>query len=560
MSIKVIKTQIDKFLASDAPEVIAIKGVWGVGKTYSWNKFLDEAKLDDRIALNRYSYVSLFGINSLEAFKYAIFENVVQKEMIGTKANITTFASNTSGLVEAMGRKSVFDVIKGIPIVKGFSPAIESLAFLSLNRSLICIDDLERKGANLSVKDVLGLISLLKEQKKCKIVLLLNDGEEGLDDYIKYREKVIDTELTFAPTAIECASIAYEDNGYVYETLRELTNKLDIRNIRVLKKIERLIKLALPYIEGYEQEITYQVIHSLTLFSWCHYCAGTDVPTLDFVTNLGYSFWGIGDDKEGNDEHKRWKTILGKYEYQNTDELDLVLAAAVRTGYFIEDTLKQEATKKNDHILASKSEGSFSDTWRLYHDSFADNQEEVISALYESFKRNTKNITPVNLNGTVTLFRELGASEKASELIDFYIALRGEEKSLFNLEDNNLFGDIRDDEIITKFKETYAISVTIENAKQVLERIASQNGWNQKDEVILANTTADEYYELFKSETGPHLSAYVHKCLQFGQFLNSSEQQMQIANRAREALLRIASESEINRRRVKKYGVQAESS
>src|SRR5665647_15991 len=145
MSIEVIKKQINKFLANDTPEVLAIKGAWGVGKTYSWNKFLNEAKQNNQIVLNRYSYVSLFGINSLEAFKYAIFENTVSNKMIGIEASIATFAGNTSGLAEAMGRKSILDVFKGMPIIKGFTPAIESLAFLSLNGTLICIDDLERK-------------------------------------------------------------------------------------------------------------------------------------------------------------------------------------------------------------------------------------------------------------------------------------------------------------------------------------------------------------------------------------------------------------------------------
>ena len=66
---------------------------------------------------------------------------------------------------------------------------MDSLAFLSLNESLVCIDDLERRGSDLSMRDVLGLVSRLVEQKQCKVVLLLNDKEKGLDDYEKYREK-----------------------------------------------------------------------------------------------------------------------------------------------------------------------------------------------------------------------------------------------------------------------------------------------------------------------------------------------------------------------------------
>jgi hypothetical protein len=90
----------------------------------------------------------------------------------------------------------------------------------------------------------------------------------------------------------------------------------------------------------------------------------------------------------------------------------------------------------------------------------------------------------------------------------------------------------------------------------VLDRIAGKNGWNgQSDEVILANTSVDEYYELFKSEVGRHLSSFVTTCLKFGQFGNANDLQKEIATRATEALRKIASESEINKRRVKKFGV-----
>jgi len=46
--------------------------------------------------------------------------------------------------------------------------------------------------------------------------------------------------------------------------------------------------------------------------------------------------------------------------------------------------------------------------------------------------------------------------------------------------------------------------------------------------------------------------------LKFGQFGNVSDQQKEIASRATEALRRIAAESEINKRRVKKFGVSLE--
>ena len=105
MSIEVIKSQIDKFLSNEIPEVMAIKGSWGIGKTYSWNKFLKEAQNSKQIKLEKYSYVSLFGINSLDAFKYAIFEQAIDCNLIGTEANIETFKDNIVGSSTAFRKK-----------------------------------------------------------------------------------------------------------------------------------------------------------------------------------------------------------------------------------------------------------------------------------------------------------------------------------------------------------------------------------------------------------------------------------------------------------------------
>jgi len=563
MSLEIIKKQIDIFLSDEAPAVMAIKGEWGVGKTYTWNKYLLEAQNENRVSLPKYSYVSAFGAKSLDSFKYSIFENVVDKKLIGSEASIQTFKKNSVDLLASLGKKSI-KLVKGSSLLKDFTPAIESLSFLSLEKTLICIDDLERTGDDLSVKDILGLISTLKEQRNCKVIILLNDKEDGLEDYTKYREKVVDTELKFAPTAIECASIAFDKNDYEFITLKELTQKLGIRNIRILKKAERLVELSKPLMSQYEQETKYQIIHSLALFTWCHYCLGHDpeIPTLDYIINKNIHLLDFSDDKylsnsdeETSEKEKKWNSMLLSYGYQLTSDIDLVLAESVRTGYFIEESFKREADKLNKEIIDSKSEGSFHDTWKFYHGSFDNNKTEVVNALYESFKKNVKNISLTNLNGTVILFKDLGEKDKASELIDIYIEKRKSEKGLFNLKENNIFGDVRDPEIVNKFDGIYKTLVTTESAEQVLERISEKDGWNPRDEVALSNTSPDEFYRIFKDIKGKKIPLYVKACLQFGNFSNPTEQQKTIADNATTALKTIASESDINKRRVKSFGI-----
>ena len=77
MSIELLEKEIRRFLASADAEVLCISGKWGVGKTFAWNKYLQEADRDGAIGLKRYSYVSLFGRNSLDDVRSAIFENTV---------------------------------------------------------------------------------------------------------------------------------------------------------------------------------------------------------------------------------------------------------------------------------------------------------------------------------------------------------------------------------------------------------------------------------------------------------------------------------------------------
>jgi hypothetical protein len=260
MSVEIIKKEIARFLNCETPEVMAIKGKWGIGKTYTWNEFIKESQKNEKINFKTYSYVSLFGINSLEEFKYAIFKNSVDKELIDKGISIYSLLNNIDSVSKHIGKTSLYFLESSSRLYTrtNMTTAIESIAFASIKEKIICIDDLERRGKNLDIKDILGLVSVLKEQKKCKVVLLLNDGEEGLEDYTKYREKVIDIELEFTPTVEENVEIAFKDkDSFAIQILKESAIKLNIKNIRILKQIERLVNLVMDCLgTDYEPEIT----------------------------------------------------------------------------------------------------------------------------------------------------------------------------------------------------------------------------------------------------------------------------------------------------------------
>ena len=128
-----IKKEIARFLKSSEPEVLCIRGKWGVGKTYGWKALLKEPKDHGGIELESYAYVSLFGLDSLDQLKYAVFENSVSVNDIGIEPSVETLRSNTTSVVNRLGRKGAW-ILGALPGAKNYAAALQSLAFLSVQK------------------------------------------------------------------------------------------------------------------------------------------------------------------------------------------------------------------------------------------------------------------------------------------------------------------------------------------------------------------------------------------------------------------------------------------
>ncbi|RLB69467.1 MAG: hypothetical protein DRH07_10650 [Deltaproteobacteria bacterium] len=559
MSIEIIEKQIDRFLASEAPEVMSIKGAWGVGKTYAWNKYLGHAKNQNKIALTKYSYVSLFGINSLDDLKFSIFENMVDRRSIGRKPTVESFKTNTAELLKSLGKKSLPIISSGTSL-DHYPSMINSLSFLSLGKTIICIDDFERKGNSIEAQDILGLITQLKEQKKCKVVLILNDESLSKDssiDYIKLREKVIDTELRFAPTAEDCVKIALNGEK-IARQLGENIVKLKINNIRIIKKIEKLSALLVPLLRIYEDEVLSQALRTLTLLSWCYYGQANNTPDYGFVVSRNGAFGDLDDDIVLSLQQQNWCAALRNYDNYSTDNFDLQIAGLVENGYVDEKRLLAEATVLNGKVLAARSEDSFQEAWKKFNESFADDSQEVIACLSDSFKNNAKYISPANLDGTVRLLRYLGKDRLATKIINLYVEKRESELELFNLETSSFSGEIKDQEVIATFSKKYESLRTKQTLPDICDFLLDNDSSCEEEEIQLSRATTAEYVELFKSQQGTKLSQYIDLCLKFSRQGGMAEHQQLISEKASAALKIIGKESKLNASRVHRFGIKVD--
>src|SRR5579859_1160377 len=358
MSIQLVETETKRFLSSSEPEVVCLSGHWGVGKTFAWNKFLKEAQKANSIKLKRYAYVSLFGVNSLEEFKYSIFENTVKSSDVDIKPSLETLQSNTTAVAKRFSRKAL-GVIQQLPFVKNYVGNISPAWFLSVSETIVCVDDIERIGAGLRIQDVLGLASQLKELKRCKVVLILNDealDAEKSEDFRRYFEKVIDTHLRFAPTPEESARIALDVAHETGKLIGECCVKLRIANIRLIKKIERSVEKIEPLLKRFDPQVLTQAIPSLVLFAWCVY-EPDSAPSIEYLRKRR-SVVDLKPRKEKtvSESEAAWNALLDAYQFGHMDDFDAALLDGVKNGFFDEALLTQHASVLDAQIRKGKND------------------------------------------------------------------------------------------------------------------------------------------------------------------------------------------------------------
>lgn len=549
-SVKLIAEEISRFLKTSEPETICIMGKWGVGKTFAWNQFLRDAVTSNAVGLKKYSYVSLFGQNSLEGLKYSIFENTVDIDHINSGPDLGTLSGSLSSIQKLS--RPILGVVGSI-LGKDYFSTIARGFFLTVRDEIICIDDLDRVGKGLEDKDVLGIISYLKEQRRCKVVLLLNNEElQSKNDFKDHLEKVIDVEMKFEPTAFEASAIGIDKTNSFYKKFAQTTTALNIVNIRVIRKIQRLIKRLEELLAYHDKRIFEGAIPSMVLFGWVTYQPKL-APSIDFVKKFLRMGDLIGSKKE-TDQEKSWRALINGIDYSHFDEFDQLLLDSIQRGYFDPMTIKKVATELDKKFVLQDKDNSFNASWEKYHGSFSCNQDEVLDDMFEAFKKGVESISPTNLDGAVSLFRELGRDTQADEMVVYYMSERNEKREFYDPQ-YSMFLNLRDPAIIKAFSDKLATFRDVRTPKEILIHIAKSSGWNPEDILKLSQVTADQYYELFKKTEGTDLRIIVGQALKFKQFRDADAGMLAISSKSEEALRRIAKECDINRERIKAYGV-----
>jgi hypothetical protein len=561
MSVSEVRTEVERFLKQSQYEVLAIKGAWGVGKTHGWHQFVSDYK--DQIKPDTYSYVSLFGISSLADLRMAILANSRPTGGIGKNLSLSSINQNwwTLGLAKLNLMRRSFTNLDGGSTLKNVFVTLDALAPSLVTDRLICFDDFERiDDTKLSHDELLGFISTLKETANCKIAIILNDAEVAKETatFQKYREKVIEKEIKFDPTVDEAIAWGLDDDVPYARQIKDCARLLEIKNVRILRKMAKVVVSLAPAIRDKRKETIVAAIHSAVLLTWCYYDKTGQAPNLDFVKSINLLSTVKGRTKDGQavkatPEEDRWTATLSIYKFLYYDELDAAIVKVIEQGYLTGSGIDAEVAHRDADYQKGDLQQKFADAWKLFHDSMADNEEELVAAMTSSLETSAHNMNPSDLNAVVILLRELDRGPRADELIQFYIEARSHEPDVFDLDSAPFGTQISDGKIRGAFAAKLRAIPRNVTLRQVIEKMAISSGWNAEEQSVLSAATADDLYRLFGGEVSVPLHKMIATCLRFNQAPLAH-----IAERTIEALRRLGGECRLNAIRMRRYGISDE--
>jgi len=506
--IKILIKQLDNLLNLEKEEGIAIslQGSWGIGKTFFWNQYITD-KFDNTKFVN----ISLFGINSLEDIKKQIVLKIYDSN------KISNFLENNPIINKFIESKWGIDA----------SLIASSFKKDDFKNIVVCFDDFERISPNLSLSEILGFISELKEQYNCKIVLINNNNmlknqddlnhkkhirknknDESIERFFTtqtnnqevfdaYTEKIIDVTLKYEPhlkdnirflkeKSIDKPYIDWELLEKLFSSISDDNKKLNIRLMKqVLMKVEliqtvlSLKKINKKIKNGILVEIVKEIVSNKI-----------DLTYLDIEVSTPHTL------------KKSFESIVKKHS------VDL-------------EFFESEINKHNSITLHDDNKSvlynQIHDTYFNYLYGLLYDDSSFVKDFYELL--NTPDIDVVQLVGLSSFeFYIKDFLKKLDSENDAYDTLFLEKSKIYiknnidNLENLDMFSKQGVNRVLDDYKELQKYYTDLKNEtveqktnskeeiKEIIKKLLSDKGWSKQTEELLSNVDSKYHYDWMISD------------------------------------------------------------
>jgi hypothetical protein len=281
-------------------------------------------------------------------------------------------------------RKRKYFASVNVPYLGNLASILPSFEELLIKDYLVCFDDLERRNRSLDLEQFFGLVSVLKEQNNCRVVIVCNEEELLPRDrsvLAKYREKIIDRQLTYEPHFEENFRLIFVDGD---ETIREVFQALQLNNIRVFQQASWCLRYFEPHLVGCRDVFVQQFRQQCAKLACVHYAFSKQL-TFEQVQSESWLLAGWEGRTEIQTESSR---LIEQLEFSPSDADELIIAY-LRNGYCDLAALKDVVTRLNENFKQREADAAIHAVWALIYDNFrADlgTVEDATSKCIEQFR------------------------------------------------------------------------------------------------------------------------------------------------------------------------------
>ncbi|WCP68127.1 hypothetical protein LYZ37_05220 [Vibrio tubiashii] len=517
------------FLQHKEKKVLVIKGKWGVGKTFTWDKIVEKHGKDT--TLSNYSYVSLFGLEGLNELQSRVFYNA------------RSMSQKKGEAVVKNNLKRVGNIAKHIPQVSKFSGAISAIENSLVNDYLICIDDLERKSSKLSMSTLLGYVSNLAETSKCKIVLIFNDDtleENDKVDIDKYREKVIDTELEFSPLAESNIDIEFKEHQ-CRDMICDTFKADNLNNIRIIKHIKWNLDEIIKYVDNAEEPVKQDILTTTAILTYVHH-----EPSIKIRANQIQSIFNYSSEKPVEDKALQSRISALGYAYYAEYEAEII--NYIENGRINEEIFIESIEQLNERQKTNNISSELTAAWGSYNNNFLTSSEDVIKSLKDFLDKHISTISARELEPILETLEELEEGFDRNAYIDKFVAIK-----LDNCHESmigQLKGMTVNTELLEKIKEKEVELNQHYSIYTVISKIVRERGWNIEDEEFLASHSIDEIYEFLSTDEHEDLLKTVRGAKSIFSNSDGKLPRDEFGRNLHEAILKLAKRSALDNYRV----------
>ncbi|WP_100749947.1 P-loop NTPase fold protein [Psychrobacter sp. L7] len=502
-----------------SPFAIALTGEWGVGKTRFWKSFYE--KNHTNLGVNKYSYVSLFGIESIEALKFEIalstHETTQKKDYLSGLKGIFKKSLEAIDLPKLEGTGVTLSLSKGM-----ISSAMTSL----IGDTLICIDDIERLSKNLDIRDIMGLVNHLSLEKNCKVVVILHDIKAN-EQFQEYKEKVFDEVLILDESLTAIEKLVNDNN--LFTTYKKFYQVIGIKNIRFYQRVIKTFNTLMNSLPDTLSLVSKQQILDSILIIRLAY----DIPNLiyegltfdQFVKHCSQNALALSDDyfvgninkaNASNEDNQLKKDIRFKIDdfFKPLTERFLirdwgeVIVSLVKdlstdddqTKFLIDSDILTEAKilndRQHDQLLTE------------YHS--LNPSKDFIERWYKVVKDRIGRENLNNLSFYYKVLQDYGKEEWAAsfdkKVREHIVSKINQHNGVTDLDSWYFFGRSDHERYYDFVKNTIAVheinSIDKNSIKDIFQRYYQHKGCNDNDEMFLSKLDQEILSEIIWSDTG----------------------------------------------------------